>query len=113
MIERVKCNCGHAVEEHESWSNCTKCECKRVERRPLTDHESELKSAFWAGANYSFTRLGRWYGKGQVHGGIMFYMSYFKTCEEQGHTPHLVSMIAEEVHGVALEYAYGMREDLG
>ena len=104
MTERVKCLCEHSVEEHEFWGKCSQCQCTRVSRRDMTPEETRIQSAFWAGADYTFVRLGRWYGKGH-----MFYMSHFKTCEEQGHTPHLTSMIAEEIDGVSREYAYGQR----
>ena len=79
-----------------------------IKEAPITSDElqSREESAFFAGANYIFVRMGMWRGED-----INFYQSYFKQCKKEGRRPNLVSMIAEEVHGMAQEYAKGWRAD--
>ena len=79
-----------------------------IKEVPITSDELESRerSAFIAGANYIFVRLGMWHANGHT-----WYHNYFKQCKEDGRRPNLISMIGEEVHGMAHEYSLGWRAD--
>lgn len=106
------CTCGHDWTSHFDRENpntsldCCECECKNFQSIPLTPDQERDASAFHAGANYIFNRLGMWWGRDHK-----FYQSYFEQCAAEGRRPNLISMIAEEVYNLSEDYARGWRED--
>lgn len=78
-----------------------------LQELPLTDEQKRERSAFIAGAQYMFARLGMWSGRN-----IRIYDNYFKECAIRGETPKFGPMIFEEIFYLSEDYARGWRYDL-